>query len=549
MSTLTFIDTTDLTAGVTLTDTVTLLHFWSNPAAVRELIYGDRVIVNASPAHDHDQDGGESLLPPIVSDSFGTYYQNLAGVGIPVGPPIAGSFAETTTDGITDKTTAKRLKCWGAVIPGGVKALRVSLIEYHESASLATSYAVTVRSLHSVNHKRGVAPEECSVSLAYTTAGATATVNQSAELLDLSLLGDPTLDREVEIALWLTSDVSATEEQRVLDIEVVPLLLTASARKKNNNDLLFPSVSIREIKAGVGVVSKQLAEKIKLISNGLNVSAWGSTPGLLPNLQPDRRRRYRETISAAHTHEGSFCPTSTPGEVVGKGACLKDAQSFGYVSYLGETLPLVAATPPTMSSWPSKGMPLHKQPDTSADWVQYNFRRSIPVGCGALRMRVGVHAGYTFAARSYDRSGTLLMSITVTPVAGGSDIVTQLRCGQYASPIDSRDPDYGFVELEPENDGFHVTNRALVTAGLKGWNHGAERTPTELALLQANEILYRVSKPIEVQLTYPPARPFDTYHPTQDYNVKCRFLMRNDADVLDSQAGCLWILCHTAKGY
>ncbi len=558
MSTLTFLATSALEAGVPLTAAVALLNFATNPDVIRLLTYGSRPIVNASVPHDHDQDGGESLLPAILADSFGTYYQNVVAAGIPVGPPVTGSFAASVSDGIVDKSTAKRLKCWCVVIPGGVLGVRCSLVEYHESASLSIAYNVTFRHLSSVNLKRGVAPEECSVDIAYTTSGVAVYRNQEADLEDLSPLGDPTLDRVVECALWLISDVSATEEQRVLDIQVVPIILTSAPRKKNNNDPGYPSLSIQELRPGFGVVSLPFAQKIKGISNGLNVSVWGSSPGLLPSGSPDRRRRYRETITEAHTHEGSLCPTSTPGEIVGKGACLKDSQSFGYVSYLGETLPLVAATPPTMDSLPSQGAPIHKATTPATDWVQVNFRRSIPAGCGRLILRVALHAGYTFAARSYDTSGTLFMSCTVTSVAGGGDIVTQLASGPYRNPIDNRDPDFGFVELQPLDDLAHVTNRSLgrgqvqtgasVTSPLKGWNHGAELTPAELSLLQVNEVLYRIAT-VKIQLTYPPERPFETYHPTLDYNIKLRFLMRNSSGVLDTQAGLLWVNCYTADGY
>jgi len=548
-ATLTFINTTDLESGVELMDTVLKLHHNDNPNVVRLLTYGTRTIDNAAPAHDHEEDGGESLVWPIVSRSFGTYYQNISMVGIPLGPPVTGSFEETTSQGIVDKTTAKRLDCVGAVIPGGVKTLRISLSEYHESAGLDTQVTFTIRRLNSVNFKRGVAPEEVSADLSYTTVGVAAMSNHSVEVSDLSSLGDPTLDREVEIAVWLTSDVSATEEQRLLDWEVIALTLTAKARKRRQSDPVYPTLSTKELKGGVAIIGSQMAAKIKAISNGLNVGVWGSTPGLLPNGQPDRRRRYRETITAAHTHEGAFCPTATPGEILGKGACLKDTQSFAYLAGLDETLPLVAATPPTLGSKPNQGAFLHKASSTASGWIQYNLRRSIPAGCGALVLRVGVHAGYTFAARSYDTSSTLLMSISVMKVGTSDEIVTRLFCGEFASPVDDRDADFGFVELVPEDDVAHRPNRSLFWQGLKPWNHGAERTAGELSALKVNEVLYRVSKPIRVQLTYPPERASETYHETADYDVRCRFLMRNASGNLDTQAGCLWLMCSAAKGY
>jgi len=115
--------------------------------------------------------------------------------GIPIGPPSSGSFVVTTTDGLTDYTNAKRLDCCMIVIPGGVSEIKISLTEYHETASEPVILYVALRSLSSVNFKLGVAPEEVRAALSYTTAGASATVNQSVTIADLTPLGDPTLDR------------------------------------------------------------------------------------------------------------------------------------------------------------------------------------------------------------------------------------------------------------------------------------------------------------------------------------------------------------------
>lgn len=548
MSDIAYIADADLEPGIDLTDTVTLQTFWSSPEAVRLLIYGARTIPNAAPGHDHDEDGGEFLYLPILSHSFGTYVQNISARGIPIGPPSSGTFAPSTTVGITDHTQGKRLFCAGVVLPGGCLGVRVALVEYHAASGLDTTLTVTLRALSSVNLKLGVAHEEVRGEFAYTTIAATIE-RHTVTIDDVSVLGDPTLDREVEFALWLTSDVDGSDEQRLLSLDAVAVVLTPAARAPTQQDTLHPALAVREVKAGLGIIGAQFAAKIKEIYNGLNRGLWGSTPGLLPNGAPDRRRRFREVIDAAHQHQGSFCPTSTPGEIIGDGACLRDTQSMGYLVYLGETLPLIAATPPLLDHRPNQGAYLHFTDDLSVGWVEYNFRRSVPAGCGALVLRVGAFPGFFYSADSFDTSQGLFMSATVTLVAGGSDIVTRLFCGPHASPLDASEVDFGFVEVEAEDDVAYLAGSALLAAGKKGWNRGAETSPAQQAENQLNSVTYRVSQPILLQLSYPPERASETYHPTGDYDIKLRFKMRNSALLCDDEAGCLWVMCSTAPGY
>jgi len=548
MSTVAFIAQAELTAD-SLTDDRLLGILSPNPEALLDLIYGpSRRIKNAAPPHDHDEDGGEPHHLPILQRSFGRYTQNLLGRGIPIGPPVTGTFVVSTTDGVTDYTNAKRLDCCMVVIPGGVSQLKVSLTEYHETASEPVILYVALRSLSSVNFKLGVAPEEVRAALSYTTAGAGVNVNQSVTITDLTPLGDPTLDRELEASLWLAHDLDATNEHRLLDWGIVAIAHTTQARPPSPRDLVFPPVAVKEIKAGSCVLSTQTSVKLKERYNGLNRGLWGSTPGLLSSLQPDRRRTYRESISGIHQHQGSMCPT-VGLDIIGDGAVLRDTQSFAFLTYLGETLPLVAATPPTMDHRPNQGNFLHFTSNLSAGWFIYRFRRSIPAGCGELRMRVGCHPGYEYSAPSFDTSQRLLVAIDVVPVGGGTSIMTRLFCGPYASPLDASEPDFGYVEVAPEDDIAYRPNFDLALENKKGWNRGAEIATTEQTALQLNSVIYRVSQEIRVQLTYPPARSSETFHATADYEVRMRFKMINSAGDCDDEAGCVWICCYNAPGY
>lgn len=549
MSELTHLDETNLEAGRLLPDTEALTTFWLNPRAVLDLVYGvDRQIEGAAPAHDHAQDGGESLSLPIIAHSFGVYVQNDYKMGIPLGIAAVSSFALVTTNGIEDRTGAKRLWCAVATLPGGCLGVRVNLAEWHALAGRVVQVTLAIRSLSSVNYKLGVAPEEQRADIAYTTVGAATWGDHSAELADLSSLGDPTLDREVEVSLWQTGDLTGTSEHRLLELSVIPRYFTTAARAATSNDLAFPQFSAKELKSGVGTFGAQLAAKVKEIFNSLNRGLWGGTPGLLLDLTPDLRRRYRESVGAAHQHLGVLVPDGSGG-VFSDGAALKDTQALGFLTYLGETLPLVAGVAPTFDARPNQGAFLHFTNDLSVGWMRYQFRRSIPAGVGSLSFRFGAQPGFFYNAPSFDTTQKLLVSIAITPVLGGSDIVTRLFSGPYASPLDPSEVDFGYVEVEPVDDAAYLPNAVLLPAGKKGWNRGVERTEAERAAMQMNSVIYRVSEMVTAQLTYPPSRATEIAHETTDYDVKIRFKMINSAGSCDSEAGLLWLKCETSPGY
>lgn len=549
MSTLTFVTDAELAAGNSFTDDVALELWWSNPEAVLDLVYGSsRRLIGTAPPHDHDEDGGEPAYRPILQRSFGRYFQNLGGRGIPIGPPVSGTFVPTEDNGYTDRSQCKRLDCVGVLLPGGCTRVRLSLTEYHEVAGGTVTLLVALRSLNSVNYQLGYGLDEVIAELEYTTVGATTTGVVSVDLTDLTDLGDPGLDRLVEASLWLACDLNATDEHRLLDWEILPTAFAAT-REANVSDLAYPALAPRELKAGLGIISPELIAKVKEIYNALNRGLWGSTPGLSPQtLQPDPRRRYRETITDWHQHQGAQCPDGAGG-IFGDGACPTDAQSFAFLMFMGETLPLVAATPPTMDHRPNRGTYLHATDDLSQGWLHYRFRRSIPAGCGELRLRLGAHPGFEYSAPSFDTSQRLLVSVEVVPVGGGSSIVTRLLCGPYASPLDPSETNYGYVEIEPEEDVAYLSNGALSGQNKKGWNRGAEISPTEQAALHLNSVTYRVSQEIRVLLSYPPQRPSETYHATGDYEVRLRCKMINSANLADDEAGLLWLCCWTPKGY
>lgn len=550
MSTIKYLEDSILVAGREPQDSEALTLLSENPEAALDLIYGPRRIVGAVPPHDHEEDGGESLLLPILSHSWGSYTQSsIRQMGCPLPIPSGPSYESTTEEGIFDATRGKRLLCCAGVIPGGVSQLRITLVERATNSGLFAGLAFTIRHLSSVNYRLSVAPEEVRADLSYITDSAPVRVH-TVDVSDLTSLGDVTLDREVEFALWITSDLSNSlgDLHLLLHWEVRALAFTDRSREIAKGDRAFPQIAARELKSGYGLLGEPLANKIKETYNGLNVALWGNTPGLAYEGTPDRRRRYRESVETCHQHLGVLVPTEE-GRVYSDGACLKDTQSFAYVTYLGETLPITAGNPVVADSRPNQGAFLHFTEDLSVGHVRYNFRRSIPAGCGALVFRFGLHPGREAANGVFDTSQGLYVSIEITPIGGGASIVHRLSSAPFFSPLDATQDDFGYVEVLPQDDVGYVSTGSLVLHGRKAWNRGAEITQSEQEAAQLNSVLYRVSRPVIAQLTYPPARPTDPYRETQDYDVKVRFQVRKQDLTVDSEAGCVWMMCYSEPGY
>jgi len=559
-NTITYLDDDYLDPDRELPDEEAQEMFLGNPEALLDLIYGPtRRIQGAIAPHDHEEDGGEFLLKPIIAHSFGHWQSSrpdkpYAGLGLVLPRPSSTlSYATSSVNGITDRTAAKRLWCAGALIPGGVAGVRVQIVEWHDPAGVACALTVALRGLASVNHKLGAALDEVLVDVTYTTVGASTWSLQTALIEDIGALGDVALDREVEVSLWLSCDLDTSLRLRVVSLEILPIYLAAGARTATARDLAMPAFAARELKADVGVFSAQLAAKIRESYNNLNRALWGYTPGLLNDLTPDRRRRYRETITEPHQHRGLIVPDD--GDVYSDGACLRDAQSFGFVHSIGIDFSLAedGTNIPYAGDHPQGGLFSRISND---NW-HFRFRRSIPAGCGALVMRACFSPNFE-TVDDENANETLFIKITAIPVDGSGDIVSRVFCGPFAQAMESTSVDYGYCELRPEDDPAYLSNSELDSQFRKGWNRTAEvdaDTQSALYLLEPdlNERSYaalgRVSKPILVALSYPPLRPSEDEHVTTDYSVSIYLYVRRNSTTLNSAGDLKWLLCYTATGY
>ena len=556
MSTIKVIDNTYKLAGGQASAVKSLTLFDEQVEAMIDLIYGTTTRPQGfSPGHDHQEDGGESLLRPILSHCFGQYRTeepiNFTMRGLPICLPPAEedaslqkTYAPVVVDGYSDPSGAKRIYSSVVMVPGGCLGVRISLLMANTNFGNDFTFAGVFRHMQGVNFKLGKDPSEVNTTITITRSGAAsnALYNFSADVTDLSELGDPSQDRELDFSLWLTSDEGFNFfDDLICHLEIIPRYFTGS-RQPRADDRATPKMAVREVQQGVGIFSPVLGAKVRAIYNNLNRALWGTSPGLLPNGQPDPRRRYLETIDDVHRHQGINTP-DIDGTIYPDGAVLADYQSFGFIQRLGLTTPV--SSTPTADSNPVIGRYLHTDSGLASGWTKFGFRRSIPSGLGALLMRFGVMPS------TLKKGATLLVKVNVIPVDGGSDIMVRTQCGSYQSEDDSTEADYQYCELVPRDDPAYVPNKLLFRAGAKGWNRGAEIAANRQDQLGMNAYLMRVSEPLLVRLTYPPLNPLDTRHKTGDYDISVRFKLRLTAggSLYDTEAACQFISCWSMPGF
>jgi len=530
MSTIKDITDSYVTGNVSLSASNARVLFIENPEAIKDLTYGPtRRILNALPPHNHGMDGGESLYEPILSHSFGRYKRSIlsnSDIGIPLGPL-------TTAYSSTDPSTAKKLFSAGVIVPGGVKGVRITIQEYHELQDEVFQISASFRNYSDVNYKYGI-DNEITEDFLFPTVGNNTFGNSSVEITDLSLLGDPTKDRELEFSLWLTNNFTPSISFRLCSVEILPLYFTDSARLPDNNDLLVPSISYRELQASVGVVTPNLMGKVKEIYNNINRGIWGNTPGLLNNNQPDTRINYQSTILGCHKHQGLYC-TDIDGNIYSDGACLLNSYSTGYCISIGDDNDVL----PNLDNTPVLGAYLHTVADLSSGWLNLKFRYSIPNGLGALKFRFGIYNN------NNDTNSTLSANVTVIPI---NDSTTNIVTG-LSSRVQKTKTQSAYCELTPVEDDFFESVGIRLKTNRGSFTLDAALSDNEISELNGNSYLYRVTEPLIVNLTHPPTNSQESAHQTTDYMISIKFKLLLDNGDADTTARIQWLNVCSADGY
>jgi hypothetical protein len=517
-----------------------------NPKALRLLTYGTRAPAGCAPPHDHGGDGGEVLDHPLLSCTFGPYQPEDGSGTVKIGSPIprypGGSSYE---DGDDRLIASEPLR-----VPGGVKSIIVRAVVAWDANTNGEAIVLlfSVNQFSLVNQRLRDPSGETGSLYPVDVVGGGVTATGSAgygtlgNTIDLTPAGDTTVDRDFELGVWLAYSPSTNARHRLCALYVYPDTSdTAEGRAATRADLPLAGPSISELKAKAAISAPLLA-KVRTRLNQESRALLGFAPGLgVDSKTPDRRRPYKQTISAAHGHKGILCPDGASGFTC-EGAVLPHALvAQGYVRSLDEDANQLSTT-----IYPYLGIRLHPTGGATLDskWLRLQYRVSIPAGLGSLILR--------FAARAEtaDERTALTVRAHCNPVAGGSSIVKGIRTASHRSPGVDGDG-YHTCEVSPiPNDAYQLTGRRAGSVKRGGWTQDAAIPADEVPAAVQPGNAYQISEPVEILLSHPAVRTTDTYHATGDYLLSLRWdLLELDTGTFDAGARLNWVLVTPGRGW
>ncbi len=546
MADLTKIENTDLIPFEAGPSAATLVKWVpENFEAERTLIYGGRAPVGASPGHNHAADGGEVLADrPVLSLTLGPTF-NSGGAGGENTVPREGVYMPPYETGV-DADTERPLAFAPCLIPGGVSSLSVKVLVYSGTGTDTIAVKVSLRDYSAHGQDFGAGTSEVTGSASVVGDFDTYHV-LTIELDDLTPLGDPTLDREVEFCLWqaFSGDVNTASTYRAIHV-VATASSTTVGRTAKAADVPLAQVTVGDIKAKAPV-SSDLSGRIRLRYNQTNQALWGRSPGLQQDAKtPDRRRPLTQLIEAEHSHEGAVFPV-TGEEFESRGAIIREQYAVRTWSTTGLTSGQVNQQRGAQVNPRGLlvGFPAGTGEDTQA---VLHFTIPVAAGLGALLLRF---AGFTTDS---DANTELVTRVDVADEAGTS-IVSAVGSGLYQPNNVADGNGFYATAVDPLDNGYYQSNKARRTAGLGLWTQdallpGLAQPPSKYTISNnVSQTFNRVSELVRIDLTYPPQRSGDDFRKTQDFRVKVKF----ELSLLDSGGyGDFFLLfCHLfpAPGY
>jgi hypothetical protein len=496
-----------------------------NPKALRLLTYGSREIKQASPPHDHAQDGGDTLIWfPILNAIFGASRVPLA-----QGIVISGAQFDVSQG-------ARLLSTMSVFVPGGVNELQGFLTLDLDSISEINLW-VTLRPYSAANKnlQRGLYIAQ---QILFTPAVAPVVISQDVLFSNLAQLGDSRYDREFEIVIWQAYQPPApvTSGHRIVSLYLdagIPATVQAGGRDVSRNDLPLKTVSYADIKSGA-ILAVDLSLKMRATNNDLLSGMLGRATGLLSNDTPDRDRPYIQPIWCAHQHQGIDVPDSCGG-FWSDGAVVKSHLISS--SYFGAGL--IVTTNQAYS-----GLLLHTNGLPDASWLLLEHRLSIPSGLGALELRFELSTGGALVNQR------VFVHIDVRDPSGTS-ICTGLSSGVHDQQR-ARDAEGLWVcEVDPlDNDRFvFMRRRRLASKGL--WTLDAQRDHDEIVNDELARTTHQISDVVQIKLTHPKYRQTDEPHVTQDYTLTLRLehVIVGGATPLEPTTRINWLLVKPRRGF
>jgi hypothetical protein len=506
--------------------TTQALDLWvDNETGHRDLVYGTRAIKGASPAHDHGHNGGVKVSWPLAQGSFRGNPTTTGVNGISLGYDMLA---------ILDLVTEpKRLPSIPLFVPGGVLSVQVAITISCPSDQDNFAFKAVVGNFEQSNFAYSKHPSPAKVALAGTVVDTWGGV--MAGEIDLSGLGDCTVDREYELVIYQSYTPGAYPSNSLVAYMVTAKTFTLGRRATQGD---APRAVVQPWDILGGAVTPELTSRIKAVENQRSISLLGRAPGLRPDLTPDLARDYQQQIYYPHQHQGVLVPDGQGG-LFSDGKIVRRGYGHAFVNDVGTD-----ATPSTIDALPARGFLSHRP----GAFTFHTKRISIAAGCPYLDLRFALApvtdlvvtrmivlfglylaTDQPYSSASYtDRSLSPLVSLS----SGRHD-----RASSYYTGLNLQ-----FIQCDPVDNPLWVPNREIrEDAG--AWTRHALKASSEIPDGMVADNAYRVSETITATLTHPALRATDTAHKTQEYDVFFRpFLETGAVDTFayDTLARLLW---------
>lgn len=524
---------THVAPGADLTATEQIELFVDNETGHRDLVYGDRYIKGAAPAHDHGHHGGRVLQYPLVNVTFASVREDgEAAPGIYVGPPQTGVDTSVVTG------TPKRLCSVPLFVPGGVSECKIKII-----FSTPTDFSgADIRcKIGFYEHALLEYAQHPGIDVQLTGFGTNPIDVFASDAIDLTELGDCTVEQELEIVVYQAT--SAASGDNHLSGLICYATGYTRGRRVTQQDLPYRPIQPGDIVGAI--VSPELCAAIRNQENTRAIALLGRAPGLSPQLTLDKRRPFVEQIYYPHQHQGVLCPDGYGG-FVSDGRVIRKQYASVYCNSVGEV------PGKFVDGDPGRGFLIHPNGALDSDWAL--LRKRIPISCGTpfldfrfalqitttdvftrLRFQVSIYraeAGSQLTALYNGDDAALIADQSIFPTrylsAGAqyrSSIVDDLSHSIEVDPL-NHPAFYRNEELKPEQGKWSLYTRKTASDSPKGTNFTHA---------------YRHSQTITAHLSQPALREEDDPHPTMDWHIAIRLSLETlDSGGYDAGARLLW---------
>jgi hypothetical protein len=493
-----------------------------NPAAQETQIYGTRKIKGALPAHTHGEDGGELLDEQLFADvpgpqgSPGTFFSPPPPEGNPtkIGIPIC----RRINDFLPLSTHPLGLLRRPVLLPGGVSALKIKLGVFWDTVGEVMRFRVWLASLarHNTMARAGdpalVDPPDIAAIVVTFTTPATlfyGSLEASFGAALLARLGDPRLDRLVELIIWQEYNPSSAARHRLCCVSGT-ITGTVGGRRVAAKDRSISQVTTGDILAGQAL-STDVVGRLRTQTNGLTHATLGKPPGLREDLvTPDRRRSFVEVITRPHQHQGSLVPDPFGAffsdGVVPRGFLFAES----YPRDLGDSLTQITTL---LSQKFAVGPKLHSSGALDSTWLVLKFRAAIPAGLLSFYLQ------FCLSRIAADDAAKVRAHISASSLLGEPGGVTSLQSGGSLGMPTYRASAPNPIEIDPLDARTHLRRLARLRAGLSPWATGAilgkDVRPDDVVTSTEG----RISEAIRVELSHPAVRDGAAARVTGDYMV------------------------------